>query len=62
MTARRTVEEASLSSTRARWPEFPVAVVIQWDGEGFVLDRIDLPFGIHAGPDQCVFTRWRPPR
>lgn len=18
--------------------------------------------GIHAGPDQCVFTRWRPPR
>ncbi|GAB2765726.1 GNAT family N-acetyltransferase [Streptomyces bullii] len=31
-------------------------------GEGFLLDRIDLPFGIHAGPDQCVFTRWRPPR
>jgi GNAT superfamily N-acetyltransferase len=30
-------------------------------GEGFLLDRIQLPFGIHAGPDQCVFTRWRPP-
>jgi GNAT superfamily N-acetyltransferase len=30
-------------------------------GEGFLLERIDLPFGIHAGPDQCVFTRWRPP-
>lgn len=31
-------------------------------GEGFLLERIGLPFGIHAGPDQCVFTRWRPPR
>ncbi|MET8168827.1 GNAT family N-acetyltransferase [Streptomyces sp. NPDC005329] len=30
-------------------------------GEGFLLERIGLPFGIHAGPDQCVFTRWRPP-
>ncbi|MEU8706308.1 hypothetical protein [Streptomyces sp. NPDC048565] len=31
-------------------------------GEGFLLERINLPFGIHAGPDQRVFTRWRPPR
>ncbi|MFE1409059.1 GNAT family N-acetyltransferase [Streptomyces sp. NPDC058770] len=31
-------------------------------GEGFLLERINLPFGIHAGPDQCVFTRWRSPR
>ncbi|WP_406423467.1 hypothetical protein [Streptomyces sp. NBC_01589] len=31
-------------------------------GEGFLLERIGLPFGIHASPDQCVFTRWRPPR
>ncbi|MEU4490008.1 hypothetical protein AB0H94_34895 [Streptomyces purpurascens] len=31
-------------------------------GEGYLLERIDLPFGIHAGPDQCVFTRWRPIR
>ncbi|MGW7359976.1 GNAT family N-acetyltransferase [Streptomyces sp. NPDC054802] len=31
-------------------------------GEGFLLELIDLPFGFHAGPDQCVFTRWRPPR
>ncbi|MGW2089990.1 hypothetical protein [Streptomyces sp. NPDC001880] len=30
--------------------------------EGFLLERINLPFGIHAGPDQCVFTRWRSPR
>ncbi|MFB6990285.1 GNAT family N-acetyltransferase [Streptomyces sp. NPDC056304] len=28
-------------------------------GEGFLLDRIGLPFGINAGDDQCVFTRWR---
>ncbi|WP_327321125.1 GNAT family N-acetyltransferase [Streptomyces sp. NBC_01210] len=31
-------------------------------GEGFLLERLGLPFGIHAGPDQCVFTRWRPRR
>ncbi|MFG3172920.1 GNAT family N-acetyltransferase [Streptomyces sp. NPDC048200] len=31
-------------------------------GEGFLLDRVGLPFGIHAGPDQRVFTRWRTPR
>ncbi|MFF8604170.1 GNAT family N-acetyltransferase [Streptomyces sp. NPDC015232] len=31
-------------------------------GEGFLLERLNLPFGIHAGPDQCVFTRWRNPR
>ncbi|MFJ7497827.1 GNAT family N-acetyltransferase [Streptomyces sp. NPDC097727] len=28
-------------------------------GEGFLLDRIGLPFGINAGNDQRVFTRWR---
>ncbi|MFE2090705.1 GNAT family N-acetyltransferase [Streptomyces sp. NPDC059460] len=28
-------------------------------GEGFHLDRLGLPFGIHAGDDQRVFTRWR---
>ncbi|WP_260868110.1 GNAT family N-acetyltransferase [Streptomyces sp. SAJ15] len=28
-------------------------------GEGFVLDRLSLPFGISAGADQCMFTRWR---
>ncbi|MFB7311153.1 GNAT family N-acetyltransferase [Streptomyces sp. NPDC056192] len=28
-------------------------------GEGFLLDRIGLPFGVNAGDDQCVFTRWR---
>jgi hypothetical protein len=31
-------------------------------GEGFLLERIGLPFGINAGPEQCVFTRWRPRR
>ncbi|MFD4913039.1 GNAT family N-acetyltransferase [Streptomyces virginiae] len=31
-------------------------------GQGFLLDRIGLPFGVNAGPDQCVFTRWRPRR
>lgn len=29
-------------------------------GEGFLLDRIALPFGLNAGPDECMFTRWRP--
>ncbi|WP_405475182.1 hypothetical protein [Streptomyces sp. NBC_00009] len=27
-----------------------------------LLERIELPFGVHAGPDPCVFTRWRLPR
>ncbi|MFE5029115.1 hypothetical protein ACFRAO_38965 [Streptomyces sp. NPDC056656] len=27
-----------------------------------LLERIELPFGIHAGPDPCVFTRRRPSR
>lgn len=31
-------------------------------GEGFTLASIDIPFGIHAGPNECVFTRWRPHR
>ncbi|MFJ2203295.1 GNAT family N-acetyltransferase [Streptomyces violaceusniger] len=29
-------------------------------GEGFSLERIALPFGLHAGPGECMFTRWRP--
>ncbi|GAA3381453.1 GNAT family N-acetyltransferase [Streptomyces sannanensis] len=28
-------------------------------GQGFSLAPIDIPFGIHAGPNECVFTRWR---
>ncbi|MFJ2647924.1 GNAT family N-acetyltransferase [Streptomyces sp. NPDC087420] len=31
-------------------------------GEGFTLDSIGLPFGVHAGPNERVFTRWRPHR
>jgi N-acetylglutamate synthase-like GNAT family acetyltransferase len=31
-------------------------------GQGFSLAPIDIPFGIHAGPNECVFTRWRPRR
>ncbi|MFE6962235.1 hypothetical protein [Streptomyces sp. NPDC057696] len=31
-------------------------------GEGIPLERIELPFGIHVGPDPSVFTRWRLPR
>ncbi|MFE1781262.1 GNAT family N-acetyltransferase [Streptomyces sp. NPDC059506] len=31
-------------------------------GEGFPLQAFGLPFGINAGPDQCVFTRWAPRR
>ncbi|MEK8175031.1 GNAT family N-acetyltransferase [Streptomyces sp. M19] len=31
-------------------------------GEGFSLEPIGVPFGIHAGPNECVFTRWRPRR
>ncbi|WP_432182292.1 hypothetical protein [Streptomyces sp. NBC_00063] len=30
-------------------------------GEGFLLERIDLPFGTPAGTDPCGFTRWRLP-
>ncbi|WP_369265828.1 GNAT family N-acetyltransferase [Streptomyces harbinensis] len=31
-------------------------------GEGFTLERVGVPFGIHAGPNECVFSRWRPRR
>lgn len=31
-------------------------------GEGYLLEQIKLPFGIHASPDPRVFTRWRLPR
>ncbi|MFE0875956.1 GNAT family N-acetyltransferase [Streptomyces smyrnaeus] len=31
-------------------------------GEGFTLERIGAPFGIHSGPSECVFTRWLPRR
>ncbi|MFF1691314.1 MULTISPECIES: hypothetical protein [unclassified Streptomyces] len=34
---------------------------VRGPGEGFLLERFELPFGIHAGPAPCVFTRWRPP-
>jgi GNAT superfamily N-acetyltransferase len=31
-------------------------------GEGFSLERIGMPFGIHSGPGECSFARWRPRR
>ncbi|WP_424893421.1 GNAT family N-acetyltransferase [Streptomyces sp. XH2] len=31
-------------------------------GESFPLDRVALPFGLNAGDDQRMFTRWRPRR
>ncbi|AEM88555.1 GNAT family N-acetyltransferase [Streptomyces violaceusniger] len=31
-------------------------------GQGVSLQRIDIPFGVHAGPHEHVFTRWRPRR
>ncbi|MET9914362.1 GNAT family N-acetyltransferase [Streptomyces sp. NPDC006476] len=29
-------------------------------GKGLLLERIGLPLEIHARPDQCLFSRWRP--
>ncbi|MDP9607853.1 MULTISPECIES: hypothetical protein [Streptomyces] len=32
-------------------------------GQGVSLQRIGIPFGVHADPHECVFTSWRsPPR
>jgi hypothetical protein len=33
---------------------------VQAPGQSFSLDRAALPFGLGAGGDQCMFTRWRP--
>ncbi len=50
VTARRTVEEASLSSTRARWPELPVAVAIQWDDGAITVKYLWSGWAQEEGP------------